>query len=288
MAGIVVHHKSYQTVAATVRAIRQCGLTQADLLVVDNSDDPERRSELEASLGGVEVLYMENRGYGAAVNLGLRHLQETRGPIDFLLVATHEVRPEATALRPLVDALVSDPGAGAAGPTLLIDTESGARIWSCGGSRSRLLHAHSHVIPDSPIEDIRRKEPADRLWLDGSFVLYRTAALPDPPFDERYFLYMEETDLHYRLRAAGWRCVWIPSAVVTQDTNLTPPYYFARNSKLFFRRNEDPVRAAVVPLVLVRREVVRRVRAGDRRGAWDAVRGLFARTRTTQGRTSRP
>jgi GT2 family glycosyltransferase len=274
VAGIVVHHRSYDTVATTVRAVLASGLPASRLLLVDNSEDPDPRPQLEASVGDVEVLYTENRGYGAAVNTGLEHLVDTLGRIDFLLVATHEVQPEATAVRPLLEALVRDPGAAAAGPTLLIGTGAEARIWSCGGTRSRVLHAHAHVVPDLPVEAVRQLEPADRLWLDGAFVLYRVQALPEPPFDERYFMYMEETDLHYRLRAAGWSCVWIPSAVVAQATNLTPAYWFARNLKLFFRKNEDPLRAAFVPFILVLRDLRSRLRARDRRGARDAVRGL--------------
>ncbi len=59
----------------------------------------------------------------------------------------------------------------------------------------------------------------DADWLVGAAMLCRRTALeatrlPAGPFDERFFMYSEEMDLGCRLRAAGWRVVYAPEAVV--------------------------------------------------------------------------
>ncbi|MGH9005877.1 MAG: glycosyltransferase family 2 protein, partial [Acidimicrobiia bacterium] len=49
----------------------------------------------------------------------------------------------------------------------------------------------------------------------GTNVLFRRAALDDVGgWDERYFMYVEDVDLCWRLRGAGWRVAYEPGAVV--------------------------------------------------------------------------
>src|SRR5438309_1087708 len=45
--------------------------------------------------------------------------------------------------------------------------------------------------------------------------LYRRAMLDDVGgFDEDFFMYLEDVDLAWRARCAGWRCVYAADAVV--------------------------------------------------------------------------
>jgi GT2 family glycosyltransferase len=44
---------------------------------------------------------------------------------------------------------------------------------------------------------------------------YRRALLDDVgPFDERFFAYYEDVDLSFRAQLRGWRCLYVPDAVV--------------------------------------------------------------------------
>ena len=56
----------------------------------------------------------------------------------------------------------------------------------------------------------------------GAALLLRRAALDDVGlFDERYFMYSEETDLCLRLARAGWETWFVPAAVVTEVLDRT-------------------------------------------------------------------
>lgn len=250
IAGIIVHHRRWDTVTAVARALVDEGVDA--LLVVDNSEQPDRLPALRASLpAGVELLATPNDGYAAAVNVGIRHL-DSAGPA-FLLIATHEVVVHRGAVAALHEALRSDPGAAAAGPTLLSHTPDGQRVvWSRGGTFSRMLRQPAHVshgLPALP-DDATHAEARD--WLDGAFVLYRREDLATTPLSERFFLYMEETDLHLRLGRAGRRVLWVPAAIVEQESSGTPPYWFARNLSLLFHRNMPRWRSVTVPLLVGR------------------------------------
>jgi GT2 family glycosyltransferase len=60
-------------------------------------------------------------------------------------------------------------------------------------------------------------------------------------FDERYFLYFEETDLCVRMGEAGWRVLVEPGAAVAHEKVEAPAsyyyYYMNRNRYLFWQKN---------------------------------------------------
>jgi GT2 family glycosyltransferase len=52
-------------------------------------------------------------------------------------------------------------------------------------------------------------------------------------FDEEYFLYMEDTDLSWRVQLAGYRCLYVPESVVYHDYRLR----FGANKTFYQERN---------------------------------------------------
>jgi GT2 family glycosyltransferase len=108
-------------------------------------------------------------------------------------------------------------------------------------------------------------------WCGGS-VLFRPGYLADVGlFDERFFLYYEDTDLAWRGRSRGWRYRYVPEAVVrhvhaASSGEGTPVFqhYVERNRLLMLLKNApaDLGRRAVWRYLLVtlsygRRDIVR-------------------------------
>jgi GT2 family glycosyltransferase len=60
-------------------------------------------------------------------------------------------------------------------------------------------------------------------WFSGACVLVRRSAFAAVGgFDPAYFLYCEDVDLSWRLRAAGWRLRYVPRAVIWHYSYATP------------------------------------------------------------------
>lgn len=73
----------------------------------------------------------------------------------------------------------------------------------------RGLLDHYYVVdqPDDVIQDVD--------WVTGAAMLVRREAIEDVgPLDEGFFMYSEELDWCRRLRAAGWRIVYVPTAQI--------------------------------------------------------------------------
>lgn len=230
VACIVVHHNSPATLVDTLEALCAGGVQRAQILVVDNSS--ETASTASPVAEGFSVLSTSNRGYAAAVNDGLAHLNAKGLACPFTLISTHESLAAPGAVRALRDELLTDPSIAVAGPTLL-NADLDMQIWSVGGRLTpRLKLPRHHVDADSPMQG----PVVDREWLDGAFTMYRTSDLEEFRLDETYFLYFEETDLHTRLRRAGRRVVWVPRASVSQRSSGIPSRLLGRNLLFFHRK----------------------------------------------------
>lgn len=226
---------------------RVLGSTGVDpqVLVVDNAssgDDPERFIE---RFGADRVLVQpENRGYAGGMNAGLSYWLEQDDDAPVLII-TPDAAVAPDTLRLLLDELNATPEAGIAGP-VVVYSEADGRL-SAGGAVDR-RRVRARLLPD-----VQSEQPYDAEWIDGCCMLVRRAALRDVRgFDERYFIYFEETDFCGRVRAAGWRIRVVPSARVDHPKSVgtLAPYYFyymVRNRYLFWEKNfgVGPARVAL-------------------------------------------
>jgi hypothetical protein len=108
-------------------------------------------------------------------------------------------------------------------------------IYGDGSSIQRGHGAPASRYPD--LEEI--------LLPSASAALYRRAMLEEiGTFDESFFLYCEDTDLGLRARRAGWRCRYVPGAVVEHRyshsagrVSSLKAYYVERNRILVAMKN---------------------------------------------------
>ncbi|HMM93437.1 glycosyltransferase family 2 protein [Phycicoccus sp.] len=264
------------------------------LVVADNASSdgtPEAVEALEWPVGGtVEVLRTGgNLGYAGGINAALRVL-----PPDLpLLVTNPDVRYTGAAVTRLFDACASGvadiavpvqvDGEGTALPTLR-RAPSVARAWGeavLGGARAGARPRWGEMVTDPAA--YRRATVAD--WASGSVLLVAGACRRVvEPWDERYFLYSEETDLALRAKDAGFRVRLVPDAVCTHllgDSHRSPGLWalLSVNRVRLFRRRHGPVPTAAFRLGLVVGSVARLVATRDRTHA-AALRWLVAPSRS--------
>jgi GT2 family glycosyltransferase len=122
-------------------------------------------------------------------------------------------------------------------------------------------------------------EPQDVFAWCGAGVLFPVAYLEDVGlFDERFFMYYEDTDLAWRGRARGWRYRYVPTAVLRHVHAATSVegspmfhHFVERNRLVMLTKNAPPrlalgaaVRFLLSTASYARRDVVRPVARGRR------------------------
>jgi GT2 family glycosyltransferase len=213
------------------------------VLVVDNASPGGDAARLSARLGPDRVMALPaNTGYSGGMNAGVAFW--TASPHDGapghgapddevpLLILTPDATVRPDTVRRLLDELEATPDAGVVGPVIVYSRAAG--LLGAGGTVDR------RRVRTVPLRQPSGPEPYDTGFIDGCCMLVRPEALEGrPPFDERYFMYYEETQLCGRVRRAGWRVRVVPAAEVDHPKAVggQPPHYFyymARNRYRFW------------------------------------------------------
>lgn len=214
--------------------------------VVDNSGDPEVRRVAEAA-GARYLDPGANLGFAAAVNVGVRAAHAEHPGADVLLL-NPDARVDVAGVRALHAALRAAPDVAAVGPAQVDDDGTPARVrWPFPTPGGAWRQAAGLGVAD-------RRDG----FVIGSVLLLRAAALAAVGgFDERYFLYSEETDWQRRAHDLGWRSDVVATVLaghVGGGTSTDPARretHFHASQERYFRthhgaRGWASVRAAVV------------------------------------------
>lgn len=193
---VVTYRPEPELLAALLASLAESSAAlRLHLFVQDNSPEPqvaEAIRALPALAGGafasVDVQRSgENLGFGRGHNAAAR-----RGASPWLLVINQDCIAEPGALERLVETAASDDAKVAA--------------WE---------------MRQIPYEHPKAYDPAtlDVPWVSGAATLFRREAFAGAGgFDEAIFMYGEDVDLSWRLRAHGWRLTYQPRCAVVHRT----------------------------------------------------------------------
>jgi GT2 family glycosyltransferase len=224
----------------------------AEILVVDNASSDGTVAFLRQAFPTVRIVELaDNRGFAGGANVGIR--QSTGEFIAFLnadavadprwledMVRCVESRPDvgmvASQLRFLADPMMVN-SAG-------ICLDRAGVAWDRGGG-----------MPAGAVE-----LSIEAFGASAGAALYRRALFDDVGlFDQDFFMYLEDVDLAWRARLAGWRCVYAPGARVLHHHSATAVehspfkrYHLARNRVWLIAKNySSPDVFAYLPGILL-------------------------------------
>jgi len=208
------------------------------VIIIDNSGKGLVRRA--ASSSGARVIEnSRNAGFGAAINQGLH-----ASTAPYLATLNDDAVPHAGWLESLVSAMEKRPDAGMCASQVRLFGEerldsAGMLVARDGSSKQR---GQGRIPDDFPVAE-------ETLFPSASAALYRRTMLDDiGGFDDHFFLYCEDTDLGLRARWRGWKCLYVPEAVVehhySHSAGRASPvkaYYVERN-RLFVLAKNFPAR----------------------------------------------
>jgi N-acetylglucosaminyl-diphospho-decaprenol L-rhamnosyltransferase len=195
------------------------GALHADVVVADNCSTDGTRELVEREFPQARVVTCENYGFGHANN---RALLTTNARYVVFLNPDTEIREGTFA--DLVAQMDASPGLGLAGvkqitpdgrifPTIRRFPNALRALFEAMGSERYPLRAR--WLGERELDLSRYERELDCDWTSGSFMLARREALESAGyFDERFFIYSEETDLCLRIKSAGWDIRHLPIMTV--------------------------------------------------------------------------
>jgi GT2 family glycosyltransferase len=260
-----------------------------DVVIVDNASSDGTLRGIEQATAGwpipVRVVPAgSNLGFAAANNRGVSLLPHC----DLIALLNPDAFPEPGWLAALVTAAEAHPEAGSFASKLMLDGKPG-QLDGVGDvcHVSGLVWRHAHDRPERDLPEAGRSGPVFSAC--AAAALYRRADwVRMGGLDERFFCYVEDVDLGFRLQLAGRPCRYVADAVVHHLGSASAGvgsdfavYHGHRNLEWLFVKNmPGPLLWRYLPLHLITWPLLLLWFTARGRGwsfvraKWDAVRGM--------------
>ncbi|MEA2347919.1 MAG: hypothetical protein QOG62_1706 [Thermoleophilaceae bacterium] len=243
ISAIVVNHRREDLLAQCLASLREA-LARVpgggQTIVVDNGSADGSCARVKADdPDALLIEFPDNRGFATAVEEGRR-----RADGEWILLLNNDavIEPDAAARLLAVATSAADIGSVAA---QMLFARTPPKINSAGLEVDTLGVAYDRLLGLDP--EPTDLEPLEVFGASGGAALYRQSMLDQiGGFDESFFAFVEDADVAWRARMAGWRCLYVPSALVHHHHSATARhgsplkhYHVGRNRIRLLAKNAD-------------------------------------------------
>lgn len=205
---IIVNYNGEMFLGDCLVALQAQTYHNHEIILVDNGSADDSVNYVRQAHPEVKIILNDvNYGFAKGNNLGIK---ASNG--KYILALNNDTKTDSHWIEELIQVAENNEQVGMCASKILfmhdpklIDS-TGLGIYPDGTSRQR-----GWSEEDKGQFDNKR----DVLLPSGCAALYRRKMLDQiGNFDERFFAYCEDTDLGLRAQLAGWKCVFVPKAIV--------------------------------------------------------------------------
>ena len=202
------------------------------VVVVDNASRDGSAAFVREQFPQVDVVELDrNLGFAGGNNAGLDYLRQRYPSLTHLALLNPDTVVRSGWLGELVEYLRRNPHVAAAQVKLLMHPQTDR--FNSAGNRCHYL-GFGFVTACGEQDRGQYDQPRTIDFASGAALVVDARRLDEVGlFDGRMFLYLEDTDLAWKLRLQGWQVAYVPSSVVYHkyafDKNYRFYYYFERN-----------------------------------------------------------
>lgn len=262
LALVIISYNTKSDLEACLISVRE-KLGEVTTVVVDNGSSDGSQEMVRDKFPWVRLVEnVGNLGYASACNLGIKATSE-----PYVFILNSDVKFLEDGLEKIIDYLDSHPDVGSLGPMVL--NNDGTTQMSCRRFPS-IMETIAHgflgdVWPNNPfttsyqMKDIPREEPCPADWVSGAAMLLRRDAVEKVGgFDEAYFMYVEDVDLCWQMKQAGFAVIYHPDfrlvhhiGRASRQESLRMLYHHHRSMYIFFRKRHRGLKGlALLPPVI--------------------------------------
>ncbi|EGV49933.1 putative glycosyltransferase [endosymbiont of Riftia pachyptila (vent Ph05)] len=284
VAALIVNWNCWEHLFNCIAALEKQIIPFRNIVVIDNASEIGADAIIDDLAVQVDFIQLPtNQGFASGNNVALKHLDDC----DFVALVNPDAYLAPDWLQQMLAATERHPDAASFASCLVVadkrDTWDGlGDVYHMSGQVWR--DAHGQLRSSRPAEEREIFSPC------AAAALYRTETLLQVGlFDEDFFCYVEDVDLGFRFRLAGYHCMLVPDAVALHVGSATTGgkrsdfavYHGHRNLLWAFVKNMPgylfwlllPLHLAMNLMAIV----VFALRGQGRlvlRAKWDAIKGV--------------
>jgi hypothetical protein len=219
-----------------------------EVIVVDNGSRDGSPEYVKENYPWVRLAKNEeNLGFAGGTNAGIR---AAKG--EFILTLNNDSRADSRFIEELIKPM-ADPEVGVCAAKMLFPD---GRINSAGICISRSGAAWDRGMFEP---DRGQYEFVEEVFgACAGAALYRREMMDEIGlFDEDFFLYLEDVDLAFRARLAGWKCIYVPGARVihhhggTAGVGSDLAVYYGNRNIVWYPIKDFPFRLLITSLPFI-------------------------------------
>ena len=230
---IIPNWNGKQLLGPCLESLYRQDFGEFETILVDNGSDDGSVAFVQRNFPQViTICFEENRGFSVAVNAGI-----VASDSPYICLLNNDTEVDPLWLKEIVAALDANPDAGSAASKILFFSDP-MTVNSAGDEFSifgvpyqrRLMRGDGDLFNESRYV----------FSACGAAALYRRKLFEKVGlFDETFFAYQEDVDLGFRAQLAGYRCLFVPTAIVYHKYHATSSrvsslwYYLRERNKHF-------------------------------------------------------
>jgi len=227
---IITHHKTPVMLRLCLKAIRENIVDIAhEIIITDSEADFESQNSIKGEFSQIDFTFFpKNVGYAKLVNAGIK---KSKG--NYVLILNADIIVAKDSISKMIDYMESNPNTGLIGPKLLTFSNQAQnscfRFPDLGAVLARRTLLGKSIWGRAKlnyflIKDKNLSLPTKVDWLQGSAIMARREAIDKIGLmDERFFMYLEDTDWCRRFWENNYQVIYFPGAQVF--------HYYYRASK---------------------------------------------------------
>jgi GT2 family glycosyltransferase len=237
---IILNWNGEKFIKECIDSVLNTEYSQMEIIIVDNgSTDTSLKIVNSYSHSLKLIAHSKNLGFAAGMNSGIKAAQG-----EFVVTLNNDLTVDKNWLKRPVEILQTNPKVGIISCRQMVYGK--ADIIDIVFSKPSPYLLPAPVGADQKYSEHPEYHTEREVsGASGASVIYRKSMLEQVGgFDERFFAYHEESDLQKRASKSGWKCVYVPTAVVYHmgsrsfgKLSRTFHYYHERNRWWYIAKN---------------------------------------------------
>ncbi len=249
---IIVNWNGKQHLEECLTSLSKQTFKASEIILVDNGSVDESIEFVEKNFPAVKVVRLDkNQGFCRGNNIGLQH---ARG--DFIALLNNDTLLDMQWLEELYRAMTKHSHVGTCASCIV--NYYSRDVMDTAGDGFDLCGVGYKIGEGMPVTKFQKERYV--FGACAGAALYRRSMIDEIGFfDERFFAIGEDLDLSFRALLAGYKCLYVPGAIVYHKVNRTVGrnsdfllYHSRRNVEYtFFKNMPFPLIIATLPLHII-------------------------------------
>lgn len=241
---ILLNWNGFPDTLECLESLKKIDYPNFEVIVVDNNSTGDDVNIIKEKFGDFVkelIVSKDNLGFSGGNNLGIEY--SLNEGADFILLLNNDTIVEPDFLSKLLDVFINKDSVGISAPQINY-YNTPEIVWTVGGKISK-LRGSGFAYSDKNESEIDKNEKFVTFASGCCLLIKREVFEKVGLFDEKFFLYVEDTDFCYRSHKAGYKIIVSPNSKIyhkvgrstSEELKQIPLYYTTRNRLYFAQKN---------------------------------------------------